>query len=300
MPRKPRVLVMGATGQVGGAVIPLLAEDPGVEIVAAARNLAKARYLGFPVVHLDLDRIETFAPALEGIDRIFMATGYTIDMLRQSKDLVNLAKRAGVQHIVHLGACGNDDTRVAHYGWHQFIERYIEWSGITFTHLRPEIFMQNLLGYGGESYVSDGVIKHYVGSARLSWVDCDDVAAVAAACLLNPARHAGKTYRMGYEAKNYSEVAEIFGQALGQPFSYEPRPPSEFLRNVLAAGAEPAYMKCVFDSYTDLTDGKDIGADETFDNFPTITGRQPRTLADFALKHGNRFRYGRPLIDAHQ
>lgn len=43
--------------------------------------------------------------------------------------------------------------------------------------------------------------------------------------------------------------------------------PSEFLRNVLAAGAEPAYMKCVFDSYTDLTNGKDIGADETFDNF---------------------------------
>jgi len=35
---------------------------------------------------------------------------------------------------------------LAHYGWHQFIERYIEWSGVTFTHLRPEIFMQNLLG----------------------------------------------------------------------------------------------------------------------------------------------------------
>jgi hypothetical protein len=51
--------------------------------------------------------------------------------------------------------------------------------------------MQNLLGYGGESYVKDGVIKHYVGSARLSWVDCDDVAAVAAVCLLDPDRHAG-------------------------------------------------------------------------------------------------------------
>ncbi len=291
MSKKPKVLVMGATGQVGGSIIPLLAKDSSVEVIAAVRNPGKAQDLGVSAVYLDLDKIETFAPALEGIDRIFMATGYTVDMLRQSKDLVNTAKRAGVKQIVHLGACGDDDTRVAHYGWHQFIERYIEWSGVKFTHLRPEIFMQNLLGYGGESYVKDGVIKHYVGSARLSWVDCDDVAAVAAVCLLNPDRHAGATYRLGYEARTYYELAEIFSEVLGQPFSYEPQPPSDFLRNVLAAGAEPAYMKCVFDSYTDFTDGRDIGADEIFDNFPTITGRQPRTLASFVRKHAERFRY---------
>ena len=288
---KPRVLVLGATGQVGGVVTSLLAKNESVEVIAAVRNPDKAKDLGVSSVYLDLDKFETFAPALENIDRVFMATGYTIDMLRQSKDLVNAAKRAGVQQIVHLGACGDDDTRVAHYGWHQFIERYIEWSGLTFTHLRPEIFMQNLLGYGGESYVKQGVIKHYVGAARLSWVDCDDVAAVAAECLANPERHAGKTYRMGYEAKTYYELAEVFTEVLGQTFSYEPQPPSDFLQNVLAAGAEPAYMKCVFDSYTDLTNGKDIGSDATFDNFPVLLGRAPRSLADFARTYADRFRY---------
>jgi NAD(P)H dehydrogenase (quinone) len=282
---------MGATGQVGGSVASLLSEQPQLDVVVAARNPAKAAHLGVPVVHLDLDTIETFAPALEGVDRIFMATGYTVDMLRQSKDLVNIAKKAGVRQIVHLGACGDDDTRVAHYGWHQFIERYIEWSGVMFAHLRPEIFMQNLLGYGGESYVREGVIRHYVGSARLSWVDCEDVAAVAAACLRDPERHAGQTYRLGYEVKSYYEVAEMFTSVLGQPFSYQPRPPSEFLRNVLAAGAEPAYMKCVFDSYSDLTDGTDIGADQVFDNFTSITGGHPRTIADFARRYADRFRY---------
>jgi uncharacterized protein YbjT (DUF2867 family) len=291
MPNKTRILVMGATGQVGGAVVSELVKDTKVEVVAAARHVGKAGLLGVPVVHLDLDRIETFVPALEGVDSLFMATGYTVDMLRQSKDLVNTAKRAGVKHIVHLGACGDDDTRVAHYGWHQFIERYIEWSGIRFTHLRPEIFMQNLLGYGGENYVKNGVIKHYVGAARLSWVDCEDVAAVAAACLLDPSTHAGGTYRLGYEAKTYYELAEVFSNVLGQPFSYEPQPPEDFLLNVLAAGAEPAYMKCVFDSYTDLTNGKDIGADEIFDNFQAITGRQPKTIAQFAMKNAARFQY---------
>jgi NAD(P)H dehydrogenase (quinone) len=291
MTPKARVLVMGATGQVGGALIPLLAGHADLEVVAAVRNSAKAKNFTVPTVHLDLDDIATFAPALEGIDRIFMATGYTVDMLRQSKDLVNSAKRAGVKQIVHLGACGDDDTRVAHYGWHQFIERYIEWSGVTFTHLRPEIFMQNLLGYGGESYIKNGVIKHYVGGARLSWVDCDDVAAVAASCLSDPALHAGKTYRLGYEAKTYYELAEVFSETLGRPFSYKPQPPSEFLRNVLAAGAEPAYMKCVFDSYTDLTNGVDLRSDQVFENFAQITGRAPRTLGDFARRHADRFRY---------
>jgi len=288
---KPRILVLGATGQVGGALVDLLEKDESLDVISAARNPDKAKHLGVSSVYLDLDKIETFAPALENIDRVFMATGYTIDMLRQSKDLVNTAERAGVQQIVHLGACGDDDTRVAHYGWHQFIERYIEWSGLAFTHLRPEIFMQNLLGYGGESYVQQGVIKHYVGAARLSWVDCDDVAAVAAVCLAHPDQHAGNTYRMGYEAKTYYELAEVFTEVLGQPFSYELQPPSEFLRNVLAAGAEPAYMKCVFDSYTDLTNGKDIGADATFDNFAELTGRSPRSLADFARRYADRFRY---------
>jgi hypothetical protein len=122
-----------------------------------------------PVVLLDLDKIETFAPALQGIDRLFMATGYTVDMLRQSKDLVNMAKRAGVKQIVHLGACGDNDTRVAHYGWHQFIEPYIEWSGVLFTIFDPRYSCRICLGM---SYVRQGVIRHYVGDARLSWVDC--------------------------------------------------------------------------------------------------------------------------------
>lgn len=151
--------------------------------------------------------------------------------------------------------------------------------------------MQNLLGYGGESYVKQGVIKHYVGAARLSWVDCEDVAAVAAACLTDPAKHAGRTYRLGYEAKTYYELAQVLTETLGQAFSYEPQPPSDFLRNVLAAGAEPAYMKCVFDIYTDLTNGVDIKSDETFSGFAELTGDQPRTLADFARKHAERFRY---------
>jgi NAD(P)H dehydrogenase (quinone) len=291
MNRQPRILVMGATGQVGSSVVHQLKRTAAVEVVAAARNVAKGERLGVPVVHLDLDRVETIPPALENVDRIFMVTAYTVDMLRQSKDLINHAKRAGVKLIVHLGACGNDDTRVAHYGWHQFIERYIEWSNIPFAHLRPEIFMQNLLGYGGERYVNAGIIRHYVGAARMSWVDCEDVAAVATQCLLDPVRHASCTYRLGYDAKTYEDIAKLMSETLGKPYRYEPRPPLEFLTRVLSLGADPAYMKCVFDSYTDFTNGRHERADELFDNFAALVGRQPRLLSDFIRDHADEFRY---------
>jgi NAD(P)H dehydrogenase (quinone) len=288
---KPKILVLGATGQVGKGIIPHLLADPNVEIIAAARSPERAGKLGISARYLDLDKPETIAPALEGIDRVFMLTGYTIDMMRQSKDFLNIAKKVGVKYVVHLGACGDNDTRVAHYGWHQFIERYVEWCGFSFTHLRPEIFMQNMLGYGGESYVQKGVIRHYIGKARWSWVDIEDVSAVAAACLLDPEKHHGQTYRLGYEAATYDEIAAIFTKVIGQPFSYEAHSPDEFYQNVLAAGAEPSYMKCVFDSYTALTNGTAVKPDEIFNNLPSIIGRQPRTLADFAKKHADKFRY---------
>ena len=288
---KKRILITGATGQVGGLLIPHLQGHDSIEVVAGARAPEKASALGIPAVYLDLDNVESMLPAFTGIDRIFLMTGYTVDMLRQSKDVVDIAKRAGVEQIVHLGECGDDDTHVGHYGWHQFIERYISSSGIPFyTHLRPEMFMQNLLGYGGESFVKQGVIHQYIGGARLSWVDCDDVAAAAAAALLDPRKHHGQTYRMGYEAKTYDEIAKLMTKILGQPFRYQTHPAEEFLKNVLEAGGEPAYMKCVYECYRDFTSGKLTG-DEVQDNFLSIIGKQPRTLADFIEANSNVFRY---------
>jgi uncharacterized protein YbjT (DUF2867 family) len=286
-----RILITGATGKVGGAVIPLLAGRPGVEVVAAARSPEKAAGLGVPVVLMDFDRTDTLAPALQGIDSVLMLTGYTVDMFRQSKAFINEAKRAGVKHIVHLGACGDDDTEVAHWGWQQFVERYIEWAGFTFTHLRPDIYMQNLLGYGGARAVGDGVIRHYVGGASISWVDCDDVAAVAAQCLLHPDRHAGKTYRLASDVKSYDEVAQTLTRVLGQPFSYEARPPEEFLQNVLAAGADAAYMQSAYENYALYTAGKTPEPGADFSVLASITGKRGKKWEEFAAAHAEQFKY---------
>ncbi len=286
-----KVLIMGATGKVGGAVVSLLRDDPQLDIVAGIRTPSKAAHLGVQMVELDMDRPETLAPALVGVERVFMLTGYTVDMFQQSKNFLNEARRAGVKHIVHLGACGDDDTKVAHWGWQQFVERYIEWAGFTFTHLRPDIYMQNLLSYGGARAVDNGTIRHYVANARISWVDCDDVAAVGAECLKSPEKHAGKVYRLASDEQTFSDIAQTLTDTLGQPFTYEARPPREFMDKVLAAGADAAYMRSAYDNYALYTAGgtPEPGAD--FEVMNTILGRPGIKWSEFAARHAQHFQY---------
>ena len=195
--KTPRILITGATGQIGGKTINHLLKNKNIQIVAAVRSSEKAKAFknkGIETVIFDFDIESSHATALEGIDRVLIVTGYTVDMLRQSKSFIDNAKKANVKHIVHLGACGRDDTTVAHWAWHQLVERYIEWSGFSFTHLRPETYMQNLLSYGGTNVINKGTITQYVKAARKSWVSVDDVAQVAAISFSEPEIHFGKTY----------------------------------------------------------------------------------------------------------
>ena len=103
----PKILITGATGQVGSKTIELLSSNKDLELVVAVRSPEKAASFiakGRATVILDFDDESTHIPALEGIDRVLIVTGYTVDMLRQSKALLDNAKKAGVQHVVHLGA----------------------------------------------------------------------------------------------------------------------------------------------------------------------------------------------------
>ncbi|RYD80684.1 MAG: SDR family NAD(P)-dependent oxidoreductase, partial [Sphingobacteriales bacterium] len=205
--------------------------------------------------------------------------------------LLDNAKKAGVKHVVHLGACGGDDTTVAHWAWHQLVERYIEWSGFSYSHLRPETFMQNLLSYGGRKAIQNGVINAYVEGARLSWVDVDDVAHVAALALSHPELHFNKTYRLGYDAKTFGDLAEMMTSIIGKPFRYVALSPEVFLNSMIEAGAEMAYMSCVYEHWKRYAAGTIPGADETFDNFYEITGKQPVKWIDFIEKHKSELAY---------
>ncbi|ESA37421.1 hypothetical protein N836_03250 [Leptolyngbya sp. Heron Island J] len=279
-----RILVLGATGKVGGETLRQLQLAGDNQPIAAVRSAEKAQALqaqGFETVILDLDQPDTLEPALQGIDRALLLTGYSVDMLRQSKRFLDVAKATGVNHIVHIGASTAPTNEVAHWGWHQMVEAYIEQQGFSFVHLRPEAFMQNITG-PGYRWLDGNVIRHYVGNARWSWIDCNDLALVAAHALREPEKYAGQVIPLGYDTKTFAEVAAILSQVTGQTIQAEARPPEEFLENSLAAGADPAYISCVYTQFKLNGEGAIPDADATFDNFETITGRPPTTWQTFA------------------
>ena len=284
-----RLLVIGATGQVGGEVVRSLIDAVGVQVLAAVRRDDQAqamRDLGAEPVHLDLDDRDTVEAAVQGVDGILLMTGYTVDMMKHSKRVIDAAKRAGVYHIVHVGASGADTAEVAHWGWHRMIEAYIEAQGFRFTHIQPEAFMQNLLGFG---WLQGGALTNLIGSARWSWVDARDVAALATAALKDPDTFGGQVWRLGYDAATMAEVADRIGALTGRSVETMPLDPQVFYEGAVGAGADPAYMACIRDQFRLNAAGAIPNADQTFDAaaFERAVGRAPATWADFIARNGD-------------
>lgn len=285
----PRVLVLGATGKVGGGVARALAARGDLEVVAGVRSPARAGGLppGVAARHLDLDDPATLPAALDGVERVLLLTGYSVDMLRQSKRFLDAAKAAGVRHVVHVGASGAATNEVAHWGWHQLVEAYVEARGFSWTHLRPEAFMQNVAAFG---WLRGGVLADHVGGARWSWVDCADVAAIAAEALADPGRHAGMAYRLGTEAASLDEVAAMLTAGLGLPVRVERVAPERFYEAAVAGGGDPAYLACVRDQLRLNAAAAIPGADETFDTVRAVTGRDPVGWAGFVRREAGTLR----------
>src|SRR4028118_176413 len=196
---KPTVLVIGATGTIGKQLVKDL-DGQAVNVRIPSRKHEVVKQLlseSKDAVYLDLDDPRTFALALAGVDRVFLLTGYTVAMLTQSKTLVDAAKKAGVKHIVHVGVFAEWDCTDPHFAWHLLIESYIKASGIAWTHLHPNVFMDNLLNF---SAPKADVLTLYWGKRDVGWIAASDIAAVAAAVLnQGPEKHQERDYWLSTE-----------------------------------------------------------------------------------------------------
>src|SRR6516162_6076950 len=133
------LLITGATGTVGSELIRALADRSDVQVRAAVRalpgNLASERATP---VELDFARPDTFAPALRGVDRLFLLAPSIPDPVGTSARFVEAARAAGVSHVVKLSALGCDEEPSIAFGrMHLAIERQLAASGIAWTSLRP-------------------------------------------------------------------------------------------------------------------------------------------------------------------
>lgn len=283
-----RILVTGATGTVGGAVMRELKADHeagAIELVGAARSPQSAdalREQGMNPVHFDYNEPDTMRAALAGVDGVFLATGYSVDMLVHSKRLLDAAKAEGVSHIVHLGALAADDTPHAHFAWHQMIEKTVEAMGFSWTHLRPNYFIDTV--WAGLRHRPERLV-HFVGQQSVSWISSDDMAAVAAQALRHPDAHAGATYPLAVEALTFSELAALLSDITGRAVEYRPRPASDLLPILLKQGMDPTYAAGLAEGVAATERGDMPLARAVYDRVRQVTGRDPVTWRDYAAKH---------------
>jgi len=291
--KNQRILIVGSTGRTGKAVIAELEQMPGShQAVHASRNHEQVeawRSQGKDAVYLDLDDARTFREALRGVDRLFLATGYTIHMVHQSKTIVDAAADAGVEFIVHLGIFGNGRMTDPHFAWHELVERYIEGSGVSWSHIHPHFFMDNLLT---TTPVVNGTFNWFMGDKRVGWIAGDDLAAVSALVLAEGReKHAGKQYWLSTEVLNGAEAAVEIAQGLQQQVECVVMTPDD-LAALIASGAvqpppniEANYAASMIEWARQTYDGRMDFAAVTTPTVEDLLGRKPLTLRTWVVRN---------------
>jgi uncharacterized protein YbjT (DUF2867 family) len=271
------VLVTGGTGKTGGALAELLRRRD-VVVRVGSRHPAPGRP---DAVRFDWDDATTYAPALHGTDRVYLVPPPSaIDPLPVVGPFLAEAERAGVRRVVLLGSAVEFPDAPGRLELEDEVRRRP--GGIV---LRPSGFMQNFLRPHPTALgIRDrGEIRTSAGSGRLGWIDVRDVAAAAAAVLGDPAREVdGDQVLTGPEALSYADAAEVIAAGTGRPVRVVDVAVDEVAAHFRELGV-PA-------SFADMLAGAEIGvgkgdADRVTTAVADLTGRPPRSFADFVREH---------------
>ncbi|HWW09402.1 MAG TPA: NmrA/HSCARG family protein [Candidatus Acidoferrales bacterium] len=227
MGQKLTVVVTGATGQQGGAVVKsLLERGHAVRAVTRHTDSAKARALasaGVTLVGAALEDTAALTRALDGATSLFAMTtpfeGGTQAETRQGISAANAASAAGVHLVFTSVGSANRRTGVPHFDSKYAVEQHIARIGVPATVLGPVYFMENL--YFGKEQLAKGIYATPLPAARqLAQVAVADIGAVAARVLEDPGRFAGKRFDLAGDELTGNDVVAVLARVTGRPFSY--------------------------------------------------------------------------------
>jgi len=227
MGQKLTVVVTGATGQQGGAVVKsLLQRGHAVRAVTRHTDSAKARALasaGVTLVGAALEDTAALTRALDGATSLFaMTTPFeagTQAETRQGISAADAARAAGVHLVFTSVGSANRRTDVPHFDSKYAVEQHIARIGVSATVLGPVYFMENL--YFGKEQLAKGIYATPLPAARqLAQVAVADIGAVAARVLEDPRRFAGKRFDLASDELTGNDVVAVLARVTGRPFSY--------------------------------------------------------------------------------
>jgi len=279
-----RILVTGATGQVGLAVIAALREYDDIDVRAGVRNIALdaatwrhgARVEPVP---FDFRDRATQDAALADCDSLFRLR--PPQLTDDFAGLIERARQHGVAHIVFLSVQG------AEHNWfvpHHKIERRLVSSGVPYTMLRPAYFMQNFTSTLHDELVRRHRIFLPAGNARFTLVDVRDIARVAALVLTQPGtRHHGRAYTLTSETPlNFAQMAAQLTNGLGTPITYVSPSAWRFFRTLQRDGREPGLILVMMLLHM-LP--RFTGTPPVTHTVAEVTGRAPVEFAQFVEAH---------------
>jgi uncharacterized protein YbjT (DUF2867 family) len=232
------ILVTGATGTGGRRVVEQLVAA-GETVRAAVRDPRSALPAGQPV-RFDFADPTSWSGALDGVDRLFLMRPPAIsDVTTYLRPVINMAASRGVRHVVFLSLIGVNRVMP-----HWRVEQDIAAAGLAYTFLRPSFFAQNLLTAYRADIRDRDEIRLPAGRGRTAFVDTRDVAEVAARVLIRPADHVSCAYSLtGEPALGWDDVAVLLTRELQRPIRYASISFRRYRRELLAAGADPVYVR---------------------------------------------------------
>jgi uncharacterized protein YbjT (DUF2867 family) len=268
------ILVTGATGTIGREVVAEL-RRLGASFRLAVRSPEKAS--GADAVAFDFSKPETFGPALKGVQTLFLLSPPGQNELEAP--VIDAAKPAGVRRIVRLSVWGAEKEAFVFSKPHRAMEKRVEASGVAWTFLRPNGFMQNYRNMHAESIRTRGEIVLPAGDSRHSIIDARDVGAVGAR-LLTEGGHEGRAYALtGPEPLSNAQIAEKIGRAIGKTVLYVDMPEAEYRKRMLAFGFPEPFV----DGFIDLQRYYRTGAGEPVTpEVERLLGRPPTSFDRFA------------------
>jgi len=274
------ICITGAGGTVGSEVVKQLESSNAPFRVAHFSNekAETSRARGLEAVVVDYSRPATLTEAFRGCNKLFLLGPNALNQTQLELNAVEAAKAAGVQHIVKQSVMGAEEESYSLANVHRPVEKAIESSGLTWTFLRPNSFMQNLATFMSESIKAEGVFYSASGEAKISHVDVRDIAAVAAQALTVSA-HERKAYTLsGPEALTYDEVADTLSCVLERPISHVSLPSSDLQQALLAEGMPEGLADRMLDLERYFREGR---ASLVSNDVKLVTGCDPRSFPGY-------------------
>ena len=278
------LLLTGVTGKTGGATAQALLKQ-GVKFRAIVRNAEKAAALkaaGVELVIGDVTDRAVLEKALTGVDRALMTMPNGEKQLELEKQFVDVAKKAGVKHVVKMSSMeAAADAKAPIPKIHYASEQYLKQSGLAWTFIKPNFFMQNLLGSAG-TIKEQGKFFLPLGQGKTVMIDTRDIGACVAVVMTSPG-HEGQAYELtGPEELGFADTAERFTKVLGRKVEYVHVPMPAYRQTLARFLTNEWHLNAVCELFQEIADGQDLHVTGTVQK---LTGKPATSLEQFIRDH---------------